>query len=266
MRGKSQRLYTIGEVAHRAGVSPQAIRVWERRGYLSAERTDGGHRLFTEQTMRLAVERTANVKRSRSNAGVVSTGARKSVTLASTGARVRRARIRSGLSQIEAARRIGISRTFLAAIERGESSVSVQVLARMADVFEIPMSGFAPATAARGSVMRVNERPKTVLAGGVTWEELATPGHELEPAILIVPARQDSGGVVVRGGEIFVFLVHGSLTFRLRHDGEAIRLQSGDALTIGAGVPYAWHNETAKVASCIWVEQIGPGKVAQSRT
>ncbi len=259
---KKKPRYTVGEVAREAGVSPQAIRLWERRGYLAAERSDGGHRLFSEAALRRAVERMANIKRAQSKARVLSTQARDGIALASTGACVRRARIQSGLSQIEAARRIGISRTFLSAVERGESGVSVQVLARMADVFEIPMSGFAPATPARGRTMRVAERPRTVLAGGVTWEELATPGHDLEPSVLIVPARQDSGGVVVRSGEIFVFLVSGKLAFQFQDAEQATILRSGDAITIAAGTPHAWKNDSPGTAVCIWVEQIGAsGKV-----
>lgn len=39
-------LLTVGDVARLAGVSPQAVRVWERTGKLPAERTVSGIRLF----------------------------------------------------------------------------------------------------------------------------------------------------------------------------------------------------------------------------
>ncbi|QJT81609.1 HTH-type transcriptional regulator MlrA [Kosakonia sp. MUSA4] len=42
-------LYTIGEVALLCDVNPVTLRAWQRRyGLLKPQRTDGGHRLFTE--------------------------------------------------------------------------------------------------------------------------------------------------------------------------------------------------------------------------
>jgi transcriptional regulator with XRE-family HTH domain len=256
-RRSTKKYYTIGEVAREVGVSPQAIRLWEQRGYLTAERSEGGHRIFQETALRRAVELKANVKRKQSNERVLSVAAQHGIELASTGARIRRARINAGLSQTEAAERIGISRTFLSAVERGESGVSVQIHARIADAFEIPIGGLSPASPVRGRVMRAADRPTTLLAGGVAWEELATAGHELEPAVLIVPASRDSGGVVVRSGEIFVFLLSGFLTFRFQDDLEATVLKPGDAIIVSAGTPHSWCNEGPTTTTCIWVEYIG---------
>ena len=252
-----KKYYTIGEVAREVGVSPQAIRIWEQRGYLTAERSKGGHRIFQEIALRRAVELKANVKRKQSNERVLSVSAQHGIELASTGARIRQARIKAGLSQSDAAKRIGISRTFLSAVERGKSGVSVQIHARIADAFEIPIGGLSPVSPVRGRVIRVAERPKTLLAGGVAWEELATSGHELEPAVLIVPASQNSGGVVVRSGEIFVFLLSGFLTFRFQDTLEATTLKPGDAIIVTAGTPHSWCNEGPTTTTCIWVEHVG---------
>ena len=44
------RRYRIGELAQRTGVSPDALRVWERRyGLLRPERSDGGYRLYSAE-------------------------------------------------------------------------------------------------------------------------------------------------------------------------------------------------------------------------
>jgi MerR family transcriptional regulator, light-induced transcriptional regulator len=44
------RRYRIGELAQRTGVSPDALRVWERRyGLLRPERSDGGYRLYSSE-------------------------------------------------------------------------------------------------------------------------------------------------------------------------------------------------------------------------
>lgn len=52
--------YTIGEVAELCNVNPVTLRAWQRRyGLLKPQRTDGGHRLFTEED----IERIHQIKR-----------------------------------------------------------------------------------------------------------------------------------------------------------------------------------------------------------
>jgi MerR family redox-sensitive transcriptional activator SoxR len=43
---------TIGEVAARTGLAPSALRFYERRGLIRAERTDGNQRRYTRSTLR----------------------------------------------------------------------------------------------------------------------------------------------------------------------------------------------------------------------
>ena len=43
-------LYTIGEVAQLCGINPVTLRAWQRRyGLLKPQRSEGGHRQFTEE-------------------------------------------------------------------------------------------------------------------------------------------------------------------------------------------------------------------------
>ena len=44
---------TVGELAERAGVAPSAIRFYERRGLIEAERSAGNHRLFPREALRV---------------------------------------------------------------------------------------------------------------------------------------------------------------------------------------------------------------------
>lgn len=248
--------YSIGDLATAAGVSTQTIRVWEKRGFLASSRTPGGHRIFDDATRDKAVELAITARRVREQLPPMASS--DTLELASTGMRIRRERLKRGLSQQRAATQIGISRSFLAAVERGESGISIQTLAKMSDVFGIPMSEFAAKTSfGSGRVMRVSERPRTVLAGGVTWEELARPSsNDLEPALLYTPTKQGSGGTVVRPGESFVYLLSGSLIFVLGEQQEETQLGTGDALVIEAGTPVAWRNDGTETSVCVWVELI----------
>jgi quercetin dioxygenase-like cupin family protein len=129
------------------------------------------------------------------------------------------------------------------------------VLSAMADVFGIPMGEFGP-PASPTAVLHPDERPRTVLAGGVTWEELVTPGRAMEPALLHVPAHETSGGRVTRPGETFVFVLSGALAFEVEGTSTELRLTDGDALIIEAATSYAWRNPSTAPARCLWVEEV----------
>lgn len=54
------RTWSIGELADRAGVAASALRFYERKGLLDAERTDSGHRRYGADALRrVAFIRTA---------------------------------------------------------------------------------------------------------------------------------------------------------------------------------------------------------------
>jgi transcriptional regulator with XRE-family HTH domain len=254
--------YLISEVARAARVSPQTLRVWERQGLLAPRRSKGGQRLYTEQDL-LAAEQVSKLRRRQGwNPAAIKSSASMMTssrwTHLSLGMRVRAARRNRQLSIAEAARRMGISASFLATIERGESGVSVQTLSRVADVLEMPMSAFAPSQPSASRLVRPDERARTVLEGGVMWEELVRPGHRLEPAMLIVPPGASSGGPIARPGEIFVLMMSGSLRFDLSGHGERIVAEPGDALALEAGATWCWENPGPAEARAVWVEQLDP--------
>ncbi|MGL4405977.1 MAG: helix-turn-helix domain-containing protein [Notoacmeibacter sp.] len=250
--------HSIGKVAAAAGISVQTVRLWEKLGFVQAIRSDGKQRLFSEAAMRSVVERAAANRRQREQVVVSSLA---ETELASTGAKIKRARLENGLSQAQAAQKIGVSRSFIASVERGESGVSNQILARLADAFSMPMSKFANDSNPIGRVIRQSERPRTVIAGGVVWEELAVPGkHEFEPALLYIPSGQSSGGMVLRPGDIFAFVMQGELVFEFGDTGEVAILKTGDAMTALGGTPVSWKNEGDLTTICVWVEVISQSK------
>lgn len=248
---------SIGSLATAAGVSTQAIRIWEKRGFLISQRSEGGHRVFDAEALSKAIELSTRSRRAKKQ-HLSETATTINIELASTGMRIRRARLSKGLSQQLAAEQIGISRSFLAAVERGESGVAVKTLANMADVFGIPMSQFAADTPMQGRVMRIKKRPHTHLAGGVIWEELAEPSrYDMEPALLHIPPGQSSGGMLIRPGESFVFVLRGKLVITLGELKEEIKLDTGDSIVIDGGTAVAWKNTGKSKATCVWVELIG---------
>jgi quercetin dioxygenase-like cupin family protein len=120
----------------------------------------------------------------------------------------------------------------------------------------MPMSGLAEFRARSSTVVRADERARGVLDGGVTWEELVLPGSALEPALLIVPAGQGSGGAYSRPGETFAFMLEGALEFTL--DDDRLVVGPGDSIMLEPRTSFSWANRGDVDARAVWVEQLPP--------
>jgi DNA-binding transcriptional MerR regulator/quercetin dioxygenase-like cupin family protein len=258
-QAEQQDFLTIGAVADAVGVSAQTLRLWEAQGLLEPDRTAGGQRRYSSRD----VERAQQVADMRRRYGWNTAAIRTSLSADPVAGvkpqrsnRFRRARRERGLPLKDAAERIGISPAYLSALERGESEPSSNVIARIADAYLIPMSGLAEFRARGPVVVRADERARGVLDGGVTWEELVLPGHALEPALLIVPPGQGSGGPYSRPGETFAFMLEGALDFTLEHDEH--RVGPGDSITLEPRTTFAWDNRGEIEARALWVEQLRP--------
>lgn len=251
---------TIGEVSARVGVSPQTLRVWEAKGLLTPDRTSGGQRRYSAEHLRLA-EQIADLRRTtgwnpaaiKVGLGAQSSGS--AVRKTWNGATPRQARLARGWTIKETAERAGISPSYLSAIERDETPGSTKVVAQLADAFNMPMSGLGRFTPGEGLVVRREDRASGEFDGGVVWEELARPGHRLEPALLTVPGGQDSGGTYVRPGESFVLILAGSLTFSVVGQADEI-VGKGDAIMLPADTAFSWANPRRAKARAVWVEQL----------
>jgi MerR family transcriptional regulator/heat shock protein HspR len=81
---RSRAVYVISVAAELAGVHPQTLRVYERKGLLDPSRTEGGSRRFSEQDL----DRLRHIQ-SLTNAGVNLEGVRRVMELQSEVARLR---------------------------------------------------------------------------------------------------------------------------------------------------------------------------------
>jgi DNA-binding transcriptional MerR regulator len=243
------RVVRVGDVAQAAGVSAQTIPLWEKQGLLRPERTAGGHRIYSEADLECA-ERIVTLRRRHGwNPAAIRSALRAERPSShgeqpALGARIRAARKRAGLTLAELASRAGISRSFLSSVERGDDPVSPYVLTGVANALDLPMSAFRPVLEAHGRIVRSGARTKSTMAEGVHWEELSTPGHVMEPAVLEVPPGGSSGGAYARLGEIFVTLLSGELVFEL--DGKERQvLRSGDSITLEPFTSFGWQRGTS---------------------
>ncbi len=257
----SAPLLTVGQVAEAVGVSAQTLRVWETKGLLVPARSPRGRRLYTQADL----ERAGQIARLRRRHGWNSAAIGDAASLeqrpserARIGTIVRAARKQHRMTVAALADRVGVSRSFVSAVERGESGVSFQILSRLGQALDITLAEFAPHRRELPSAVGPDDRLVTVLVGGVTWEELAAPGHAFEPALLLVPPGETSGGPLSRPGENFVFVLEGALQFVLHDEGREVTVEEEMALTLTAGSTWSWHNPSTAATRALWVEQRPP--------
>jgi transcriptional regulator with XRE-family HTH domain len=181
------------------------------------------------------------------------------------GAKLRAARKAAGLTLQHVADAAGVTKGFVAQVERDETSPSVSSLLRICDAIGIAVGALFEAP--RGEMVREGDRTRIDFGGidVVDWLLSPDPAAPLQ-AILSEIAPGGGGGdepyTLVCDHE-FVFVIAGSL--RLTIDERIYNLAAGDALTFSPRAPHAWANGSdAAPATVLWV--LSPSPYARTPT
>jgi DNA-binding transcriptional MerR regulator/quercetin dioxygenase-like cupin family protein len=259
----SQLWYAIGETARLIGVSQGLLRLWEREGLISPQRTPGGHRFYTaedlERLRQIAhlrrVERlnTAAIRR---ELGTVD----KSGTAEApddeqhVGLHLRALRTRQGLSLADVAERTGLSISFLSAVERGQASISLGNLFKLADAYGTTVPGLNPAhRREQRTMLHPADRPRFVANHGlVVIEDLLTRPGALEAQRIEIQPGGGSEEPYAHPGEEFIYILAGQLTFWL-DEREHYCLQAGDSLSFFSTQLHRWRNDGDTPTTVLWI-------------
>ena len=245
-------MYRISEAAQRIGVSPSALRQWERQGLVQPIRTGSGYRMYTDDDL----TRLHHVRRLRQVDGVNPPGIRHVLgghgQGNAEGRRLRAARRRSGLSLGETSRRTGLSVSFISAVERGAASASVTALRGLTDAYGTTMLEVLGHDRSHGRVVRAGRRTSVQLGDGVRIEQLARDAVQLEPQLFVLDPGATSDGAYTHEGEELIFVLSGSVAVWLGN-GERYRLTEGDALTFPSTLPHRWRNEASGETRLLWI-------------
>jgi DNA-binding transcriptional MerR regulator/quercetin dioxygenase-like cupin family protein len=253
---------TIGEAARRVGVSPSALRLWERQGLVRPRRSNGRYRLYSEADL----EQLRTVRRMRQVDRLNAPGIRRVLRDAVAtvhdaerrvdGRLLRSLRERQDLSLREAADRSGLSVSFVSSLERGASGASVATLQRLTAAYGTTLAGlFAQAGASPGNrLVTAGDRPVLRLGGeAVRIEQLARGSTQLEPQLFVLAAGASSDGSYAHAGEEFLYLLSGAATVWVGDD-ETYRLtRPGDALSFPSTLPHRWRNDARGETRLLWI-------------
>ncbi len=260
---KEKLFHPIGEAASMIGVSQGLLRLWEQESLISPQRTAGGHRFYTSEDLvrlrhiaylrRVGGLNTAAIRRELGVAGksaaVEATDARPDL-----GRRLRELRTQQKLSLTAVAQKTGLSTSFLSAVERGQASISLANLFKLADAYGTTVPGLNPEyQRGQRKVLHPQERPRFVDKGGqVVIEDLITRPGALEAQRIEVQPGGGSEEAYAHPGEEFIYVLAGQLEFWIA-ESEHYQLQSGDSLSFLSTQPHRWRNEQDESAIVLWI-------------
>ncbi len=255
-------MYRIGEAARRVGVSPSALRLWERQGLVRPARSHGRYRLYTDGDL----ERLRRIRRLRQvdqlNAPGIRRMLRDTVVPAADaesrvdGRPIRRLREQHGLSLRQASSRTGLSISFLSSLERGVSGASVATLQRLTAAYGTTMLELFGGDGAEPRQRLVQADGRRVLrlgSGEVRIEELARGARQLEPQLFVLAEGASSDGAYAHDGEEFLYLLSGAVTVWVGNDETYALKHTGDALSFPSTLPHRWRNDASGESRLLWI-------------
>jgi quercetin dioxygenase-like cupin family protein len=180
--------------------------------------------------------------------------------VAAVGAAIRSLRRRRGLSLRDLSRLTGFSIGFLSLVERGQSSLALTSLYKVAKALDSEVADFfqpngaAPSEHPPPHVTRADEHTEMSIAGSNRTYQLLSDrarGRVLEPLLVTVQPTETVEEPYSHDGEEFAFVLSGELVYII--GGTQYRLGPGDSIYFPAGVPHAIHNDTEQPARVLWV-------------
>jgi len=260
---ESGMLHPIGEAARLTGVSRGVIRLWERERLINPRRTSGGHRLYSasdlqrlRQIARLRRMERLNAAAIRRELGMADEGEGPHVPAPDLdlGRRLRALRSARGLSLSTVAEKVGLSVSFLSAVELGQSSISVGNLFKLADAYGTTVPGLSSDyRSGQGSVLHPQDRPRYVAnQGAVVIEDLITSPGAIEAQRIEIQPNGGSEEPYAHPGEEFIYVLSGQLTFWLEEQ-DQYDLREGDSLYFRSTQLHRWWNDTQVPATVLWI-------------
>jgi len=249
----------IGDVARLVGVSPSAIRGWERLGLTRPQRTESRYRLYSDEDVR-RLKKARYLRKVRGlNAPAIAQMLKRDGMIAAPGdgvsgaigSRLRQLRSQRKLSLAEVARAAGISIGFLSAIERSRMSASVGTLRRLARFYRTNILNFYDPTESNTPLVRPQKRKVLEAGPGVRMELLAWGNKVMEPHLFRIAPQSGSGDSYAHEGEEFLYLLSGELKIALA--GEEYSLKRGDSFYFESATPHSWRNPGRSETLVLWI-------------
>jgi transcriptional regulator with XRE-family HTH domain len=164
---------------------------------------------------------------------------------------LKRMRTQRKLSIRDVADGSGLSASFLSAVERGESDVSIGRLARIAEFFDQDlgsMLGYSTRLS-RPAFVTKSDRVTLNRGRGIRYELLRLPGLSLELAAISFDPRSAFRDELAHEGVDTIFVTSGEIVLRVNDVDYPMR--AGDCAVYSAGFTHTMRNDTARPATAV---------------
>lgn len=165
------------------------------------------------------------------------------------GPRLRHRRHELGLTLDEVAEASGLTKSFLSAVERDQTSPSVASLLMICDVLRLPVGSLFDSSP--DAVVRVADRRPIEFGGAGLEDFLISPkGTNRFQAVLSEMAPGAGGGdelYSLRAAEVFVMVLAGRVVLRFADESQTLAV--GDTMTYEPKRPHTFDNASATEAA-----------------
>jgi transcriptional regulator with XRE-family HTH domain len=239
------------------------LRLWERERLITPQRTSGGHRLYSSNDVQRLrpIAHLRQVERLTSAAirrelGVSENSVSSEMTgpESSLGSRLRALRTERGWSLARVAQKSGLSVSFLSAVERGQSSISVGSLFKLADAYGTTVPGLSPGYRPdQRSLLHPQDRPRYGAGRGlVIIEDLVTRPGALEAQWIEIQPGGGSEEAYYHPGEELIYVLSGQLVFWI-DERDRYALETGDSLFFRSMQLHRWRNDSDTPTTVVWI-------------
>jgi transcriptional regulator with XRE-family HTH domain len=164
---------------------------------------------------------------------------------------LRRLRERNNVTVRDLAKASGLSASFIRAVERGASDISLGRLARLAEFFEHDLGSFLGYTTqlSRPKFVTQETRKKVTRGRGVDYEALHLPGIDLDFIMVKFEPRARFKNELAHEGIDVVFVVEGDVVLVV--DGIDYPMTEDDCCVFSAAYPHLVRNDSPRRATIV---------------
>lgn len=175
------------------------------------------------------------------------------VSIPDVGAILERLRTQRGMTVRDLAEASGLSASFIRAVERGDSDISLGRLARLAHVFHYDLGSFLgfTSTISRPSFITGENRKRINRGKGVDYEALHLPALDLDLVIVTLAPGAAFKDALTHEGIDVLYALEGDVVLVLND--VDYPMATGDCTIFAAGFPHRLRNDSKAPVTAISV-------------
>ncbi|MGM0378501.1 MAG: helix-turn-helix domain-containing protein [Bacillota bacterium] len=161
--------------------------------------------------------------------------------------KIRKFRKEKDLTLKDLSEKTDLSISFLSQVERGNSTLAITSLKKIATALDIPITYFFKTNENNKYLVKKNEHKEFKMDGCnslLTRISGAFSNRELESMLVVIPPKKDHGHAFKHLGEEFVYVLEGKLIVFL--DDKKFVLEKGDSIHYPSTKKHLWKNESEK--------------------